>query len=84
MPYRCLMVVNPACIRCQKEQLQFSVYARVCNGNDAVKSTRDVCGLPCRRTALYVCLSLPKSNTSPFKFFWEIINRRTLPLPVSS
>ena len=37
MPYHCLMVVNPACIRCQKEQMQFSVYARVCNGNDAVK-----------------------------------------------
>lgn len=37
MSYRCLMVVNPARIRCQKEQLQFSVYARVCNGNDAVK-----------------------------------------------
>lgn len=37
MSYRCLMVVNPARIRCRNEQLQFSVYARVCNGNDAVK-----------------------------------------------
>ena len=84
MPCRCLMVVNPACIRSQKEQLQFSVYARVCNGNNAVKKHEGRLQASLPRTALYVCLSLRKSNTSPFKFFWEIINRRTLPLPVSS
>lgn len=60
--------------------LQFSVYARVCNGNDAVKKHES----RLRETAPFACLSLRKSSTSLFRFFWEIISRKKPLLYVNS
>lgn len=64
--------------------LQFSVYARVCNGNDAVKKHESRLRHPCRQTAPFAYLSLQKSSTSLFRFFWEIISRKKPLLYVNS
>ena len=63
--------------------LQFSVYARVCNGNDAVKKHESRLRASLQ-TAQFACLSLQKSSTSLFRFFWEIISRKKPLLYVNS
>ena len=48
------------------------------------RNTKAVWGHPCRQTAPFACLSLQKSSTSLFRFFWEIISRKKPLLYVNS
>lgn len=64
--------------------LQFSVYARVCNGNDAVKKHESRLGASLPPNGSIRLLVVTEKRTSLFGFFWEIISRKKPLLYVNS